>query len=461
MRHLFLSAILLMVSIAPVAPAQGSHQGALDVVLVVENCASMREVDLNRVAPEALNVFAGNLPPGSRFGVVLFGSGTEVVKDLKSTSSPGLVASLADALQLIRYRARLSNLPAGVERAIYELHENGRGDAKKIILIISDGRISSGRSTTTAENTRWLLSGLMEEAKLNGVRIFVAVLGKAADFRIPETMALATGGSYFRALNAESLPAVLPKVIDSLTQAAATKGIQLEQTPATPVPSRNPYWAWFMSIMAILLVTIAVATLFLSRRFRRSSADKSTENIQPMNLKPPSVPQLRDQGGSALRTVAEASQLLHSLEGQLKTFQALATEHVITADKAAESTEERYSSLINDCISTVDFLEIMSREKPLSEDTSVALGRALKRVARILEHAQVTEIPVQCGLPFDNATQEYSSSADRGEPYGAVTRIERKGYMMTFHSGGGVVLRPARVEVSRRAEPQERAQSSI
>ncbi|HVB56870.1 MAG TPA: nucleotide exchange factor GrpE [Candidatus Acidoferrales bacterium] len=461
MRHLFLSAILLMVSIAPMASAQGSHQSALDVVFVVENCTSMRKVDLNRVAPEALNVFAGNLPPGSRFGVVLFGSGTELVKDLKSTSSPGLVASLADALHLIRYRGRLSNLPAGVERAIYELHQNGRGDAKKIILIISDGRIATGRPTTTAENTRWLLSGLMEEAKRNGVQIFIAVLGKDADFRIPETLTLATGGSYFRALNAESLPAVLPKIIDSLTEAAATKGIQREQTPATPVPSRNPYWAWLLWIMAIFLVTVAVAILFLSRRFRRPSADTTTEHGQPLNLGPPSMPQLRDQGGSALRTIAEASQLLHSLEEQLKTFQAFATEYVIAADKAAESTEERYSSLINDCISTVDFLDIMSREKPLSGDTSLALGRALKRVTRILEHAQVTEIPVQCGLPFDNATQEYSSSADRGEPYGAVTKIERKGYMMTSPSGGSVVLRPARVEVSRRPVTQERDQSSI
>jgi molecular chaperone GrpE (heat shock protein) len=213
--------------------------------------------------------------------------------------------------------------------------------------------------------------------------------------------------------------------------------------------------------VTILLVAIAAATLFLSYRFRREFAGTLTERDPPLNLAPPSMPQLRDQGGAALKTIAEASQLLRSLEEQLKTLQTISAESVITADRAAESAEERYSSLINDCISTVEFLEILSRQESLSGDASMVLGRALKRVARVLEHAQVIEIPVQCGMPFDNATQEHSTSADRGEPYGVVTKIERKGYMMTSPLRGSVVLRPVRVEVSCRPVTQEGPQSSI
>ena len=457
MRNLFLPLIFLAAPIAHTASAQVSHQGALDVVFVVENSTSMRRVDQNRVVPTALGTFAGSLPIGSRLAVVLFGPGAELVKDLKRTSSPGLVASLSDALRLVRYRGRWHNLPAGVERAIYELRENGRGDAKKIILVVCGGRFTNGTSRATAEDTRWLLTGLLEEAKRNGVRIFIAVLGNEADFRIPQTLALATGGSYFRASNAAALPAVLPKVMDSLTQAAAEIGIKREPAQPPVVPPRSPYWLWLLSITATLLASIALAIVFRGHFRSGSPTGTPREHVEPLSIGSPSLPQLRERGGAALKTIAQASHLLHSLEDELKVFQSVATECVIAANQTAEETEERYSMLIDDCIQTIDSLDIMSRQEALSEDTSAALVRALKKVVRILDHAHIIEIPVQCGMPFDNATQEYGTAVDRGEPYGAVTKVERKGYMMTSQSRGSVILRPARVEVSCRPETQQGA----
>jgi molecular chaperone GrpE (heat shock protein) len=455
MRNVFLPLIFLAAPIGHPASAQISYQGALDVVFVVEDAASMRRVDQDRTAPAALTAFAGSLPTGTRLAVVLFASGAELVKGLESKSSPGLVVSLSDALHLARYRGRLHNLPAGVERAMYELRENGRGDAKKIILIVCSSRSTSGTSTPTAESTRWLLSGLMDEAKRNGVRIFVTVLGNEADFRIPQTLALATGGSYFRASNAAALPAVLPKVIDNLTPPAATIGTKREPAPSTVVPPRTPYWLWLLSITAILLASIALGIVFQSRFGPRTPTGTHTEVVESLNNGLSSISELRERGGAALKIIAAVSHLIHSLEDELNVFQSVATECVIAANQSAEETEERYSMLIDDCIQTVDFLEIMSRQETLTEDTSVALVRALKKVAKILEHAQITEIPVECGMPFDNATQEYGTVADRGEPYGAVTKVERKGYRMTSPSRGNVILRPARVEVScRPATPQ-------
>lgn len=459
MRRFSISPVPLVVATALLAPGQTRPNAMFDVVLVVSNSASMRRVDPNRVVPKALSDFGSALPPESQLGVVLFGAGATLVKGLNSAPSPDFEAAIAET---IHYRSRLSNLSAGVERAIYELRENGRRKAVPVILIVSDGRRAGATSTATEDNTRWLLSGLTDEAKRTGVRIVTTVLGNEPDFRIAQTMALATGGSYFRALTATSLPGLLPKMLASATRASAS-GAKLDRlmpAPANVVRSRYPYWPWLLSV-TILLVAIAVATLFLSYRFRREFAGTLTERDPPLNLAPPSMPQLRDQGGAALKTIAETSQLLRSLEEQLKTLQTISAESVITADRAAESAEERYSSLINDCISTVEFLEIMSRQESLSGDASMVLGRALKRVARVLEHAQVIEIPVQCGMPFDNATQEHSTSADRGEPYGVVTKIERKGYMMTSPLRGSVVLRPVRVEVSCRPVTQEGPQSSI
>lgn len=458
MRRFSISATLLVIVTALSVLGQVASDAPLDVVLVVSNSANMRRVDPNRAAPKALNDFAATLPPGSRLGVVLFGSGATLVKDLNSAPNPGFDAALAEALH---YRTRLSNLSAGVERAIYELREHGRRNAQRVILIVLDGHRPGATSAATEDNTRWLLTGLMDEAKRNGVRIVTTVLGNEPDFRIAQTMALATGGSYFRALTATSLPGLLPKMLASAKQTPANveKQNRREPTPAKVLPSGYSYLPWLLSVTT-LLVAIVAATIFLSRSFRRASAISLTEHAQP-RLASPSMPQLRDQGGTALKTIAEVSQLLRSLEEQLKTLQTISTESVITADRAAESAEERYSSLINDCISTVEFLEIMSRQESLSGDASMALGRALKRVARILEHAQVIEIPVRCGMPFDSATQEHSTSADRGEPYGVVTKIERKGYMMTSPLRGSVVLRPVRVEVSCRPVTQEGPQSSI
>jgi molecular chaperone GrpE (heat shock protein) len=422
----------------------------------------MRRVDPGRLVPKAIGDFVSTLPLGPQWGVILFGSGATLAKGLNDTPSGNFEATLAEALH---YRTRLSNLSAGVERALYEFRENGRGNAERIMLIVYDGHRVGTSTAATEDNTRWLLNGLAEEAKRNGVRIVTVVLGNEPDFRIAQTMALDTGGSYFRALTAAGLPGLLPRMLASATRSLASEAKPDRQAlaPATVVPSRYSYWPWLLSA-TVVLIAIAVATLLPSYRFRSEPAGALTEQAEPLNLPSQSMPQLsqlREQGGAALKTIAEVSQLLRSLEEQLKTLQTISTESIITGDRAAESAEEMYSSLINDCISTVEFLEIMSRQQSLSGDAAMAVGRALKRVARILEHAQVVEIPVQCGMPFDSATQEYGTSVDRGEPYGAVTKIERKGYMMTIPSRGSVVLRPARVEVSCPPATQQGPVSSI
>jgi hypothetical protein len=202
-----------------------------------------------------------------------------LVKGLNSATGPDFEAVLAEALH---YRTRLSNLSAGVERAIYELRENGRGNAERVILIVSDGRRTVATSAAAEDNTRWLLTGLTDEAKRNGVRIVTAVLGNETDFRRAQSMAFATGGSYFRALAATSLPVLLPKMLASATQAPASGGKQDRPVPAPAnvAPSRYPYWPWLSSV-TILLVAIAAATLFFHAVFAERLPAISRSGIGP------------------------------------------------------------------------------------------------------------------------------------------------------------------------------------
>src|SRR6266699_1092943 len=115
-----------------------------------------------------------------------------------------------------------------------------------------------------------------------------------------------------------TLPAILPKVVIRLTDVPHPKDIPRERIAARPVLPRSSSLRWLLLIAAILLAAVAGSILFHARRARRSSTESSIEQIQPTDPAPPSMPQLRDQGGAALRTVADLSQLLHSLEGQIE-----------------------------------------------------------------------------------------------------------------------------------------------
>lgn len=257
-----------------------------DVVLVLDNSGSMRANDPARLAAPAVAEFIASQPRDTRVAIVLFGADAKLVLPLM----PAEVAAdgeAATALRQFNYRALWTQTAAGVERGLYELRNEGRADATRAVVLMTDGIVDTGNAARDAELHQWLRQDLAEQAKREGVHIFGVAFTERADFQLLQSLAATTGGEYFRVLNAEGIGRAL-KRIDSVLAEAGQRLPEESERPAVAesgapaeVPStgpavrvdeaaadsRGPRWGWWFAI-AVALLAITVALAWALRLFR-------------------------------------------------------------------------------------------------------------------------------------------------------------------------------------------------
>src|SRR5690606_25490954 len=109
------------------------------------------------------------------------------------------------------FRGQWTETAAAVERALYELRLNGREDAGRAVILMTDGIIDTGNAARDAEKARWLREMLTAQAREEGVRSFDVAFTEDADYQLLQSVAQATGGDYFRALRAQDAAPVLDR----------------------------------------------------------------------------------------------------------------------------------------------------------------------------------------------------------------------------------------------------------
>ncbi len=102
-----------------------------------------------------------------------------------------------------------AGIPTAVEKAVYDLKQDGREDVEKQIILITDGLIDVRDSALAVEKYRWLKDGLASESKSAGIRIFSIALTEQADFEFMQTLAQKTHGGYYRVFENEDIQIAL------------------------------------------------------------------------------------------------------------------------------------------------------------------------------------------------------------------------------------------------------------
>jgi len=247
---------------------------ARDVVLVLDNSGSMRANDPARLAIPAVAEFIAAQPRDTRVAIVLFATDAELVLPLM----PAEVAAdgeAATALRKFNYHGRWTHIPAGVERGLYELRNEGRSDATRAIVLMTDGLVDTGDRVHDGELDKWLREDLAGQAKRDGVHIFGIAFTERADFQLLQSLATVTGGEYFRVLNPDGIGRAL-KRIDSVLMDTDAAPTTAEPAPApaemAPAPESAPEpdagaqgssWAWWASgAMALLAIAVALGWAF-------------------------------------------------------------------------------------------------------------------------------------------------------------------------------------------------------
>ncbi len=205
-----------------------------DVIFVFDNSGSMRKADPAFAAREEAQKFLAGLGGGVNAGVIVFDQDVRLAAPL---APAGDGSALAHSLDTVDYRGRFTDSPAAIERAIYELKTNGRPDAQKSIVFMTDGIVDTGNRQQDAERTRWLREDLAADAVLNGIRIHGIAFTGAADLLLIQSLAAKTNAEYFRAATPGELPAALAKVRDALTREPPPETATPIPAPETPPPA--------------------------------------------------------------------------------------------------------------------------------------------------------------------------------------------------------------------------------
>ncbi|MEE9531288.1 MAG: FHA domain-containing protein [Syntrophobacteria bacterium] len=222
-------------------PQAELDQAELDIVFVLDNSGSMRNNDPNFITKEVVTNFLGGLGERSRLGMVIFDETANLVEPLTSLDNAEVRARFLESLDVINFKGKFTNSPAGIERAIYELKTNGRQDTKKIIVFLTDGIVDTGNKSQDLEKENWLKEDLTRESKNAGIRIFGIAFTDNADFRLIQTLAVRTDGEYFRVFEVADLQEVFTKIKRIIAEPSAQETLvsTAETNRVTPLKRKE------------------------------------------------------------------------------------------------------------------------------------------------------------------------------------------------------------------------------
>ena len=227
----------------PPAGETGSHAQTLnqkDVVLVLDNSGSMKKNDPLFLAKQAVTQFISGLDESTRVAVIIFDQNVRLAVPLTDISL-ATRETILGSLGQINYKGLYTDSPAGIERAIYELKINGRKEAQKLILFMTDGIVDTGDVNRDLEKAKWLKADLAADAADSSIRIFGVAYTNQADFELIQSLAQQTDGEYYRAMQAEDLQNVFDRIHTAIdTPPEPEPGPEQAAPPVVPPPVPEP-----------------------------------------------------------------------------------------------------------------------------------------------------------------------------------------------------------------------------
>jgi len=283
-----------------VTPSQAMQRGQsiLDIMLVIDNSGSMKKSDPDFLARDVVGRALLDLGKDVYVGMIIFDTKARIVVNLTPANNIVSRANIVSGLDNVNYKGLFSDTPAAVEMAIYELKNNGRRDARKIIILMTDGFVDTGDKQEDLERVRWLREDLAEEGSRSGIRIFGVAFSDMADFSLFQILAGKTEGEYFRTYSVEDINTIFDRIKQVLSEkegpltAPATISEETPaQIPGTGLPSQEgvetieagevpvketegaqavviPWVPLFAGIL-LLLVIFVVAMIYYRRSVRK------------------------------------------------------------------------------------------------------------------------------------------------------------------------------------------------
>ena len=188
----------------------------VDVMVALDNSGSMKKNDPKRLLKTVVRDFARRLGPTDRLGVVVFDQGVHVAMALTPLGDAGFGDAIDSVLTKIDYTGRLTDIPRGLEHARYELDHSRRVNARQIVILLTDGEVDLGSPDRNSEAKRYLRETVIPDTKGSGIKVFGITLTEEADVALIQGITQATGGDYYKLLQADEIPEAFNRIFTRL-----------------------------------------------------------------------------------------------------------------------------------------------------------------------------------------------------------------------------------------------------
>jgi Ca-activated chloride channel family protein len=190
-------------------PPPPTERAPLDVVAVVDRSASMYGAPLE-AAKVAVEQLLRMLGPDDRLAVVAYDDEVRLVLGLTDHDAAAATAAIRSIEP-----GGSTNLAGGWLKAVELLSSDGRADATRTVLLLTDGMANVGLCTPAA------LADLCAGAQNRGIRTSTVGLGESFDEELLAAMADAGHGTDHYAASEEDLPKVFATEFDDLSRVVA------------------------------------------------------------------------------------------------------------------------------------------------------------------------------------------------------------------------------------------------
>lgn len=285
---LIIALLWISTSQSSVAAREAAAEDAslpVDIILVIDNSLSMKSSDPQNLTPTVVANFINGLNSQSRIGMVVFSGTNDLTLSLTALSDQTNRTKAAAVLNKIDFKGQNTDIPAAIERALYELKQNGRSDAQKSIVFMTDGIVETGNQYNDQQRTQWLKEDLSGECQRLGIKIFGIAFTEQADFALIQTLGQKTGGGYYRVLKAEDIQGAFNSILTAML--SPNKSVAPPANPPASVPAavQTGNLTWTLIVGGLLIIGAAV--ILMGRKGDSNQPSPDYAEVLPSVLIPP------------------------------------------------------------------------------------------------------------------------------------------------------------------------------
>jgi len=172
---------------------------AIDLVLLVDSSGSMLRTDPLRLRDQGAKLLSRFLKENDRFAIYQFDTDVKKIRGLEAVS-PANIPEIDTAIDNISAQGRYTDLQAPIAEAYALLSTQGRKDANKCIVVLSDGKMDPHPQRGTPEGlSRVLFQQDLPKLGRDSIFLYTLSLSGEADTRFLAQMAQETGALHWEA----------------------------------------------------------------------------------------------------------------------------------------------------------------------------------------------------------------------------------------------------------------------